>query len=88
MDFLQRVGAEINLTTQSLCIDHYSFPLRGREPEVSDVGHLINAEQTEPLSPDQEERGVGFVGDWEGTVELAETVTVPPLSENSPVLCH
>jgi len=80
MDFLQRVGAEISLTTQSLCIDRYSFPLRGRESEVSDVRRLINAEQTEPLSPDQEERGVGFVGDWEGTVELAETVTVPPLS--------
>ena len=73
MDFLQRVGAEISLTTQSLCIDRYSFPLRGRELEVSDVRRLINAEQTGPLSPDQEERGVGFVGDWEGTVELAET---------------
>ena len=46
MDFLQRVGAEISLTTQSLCIDHYSFPLRGRESEVSGVRRLINAEQT------------------------------------------
>ena len=80
MDFLQLVGAEISLTTQSLCIDRYSFPLRGRESEVSGVRRLINAEQTGPLSPDQEEKGVGLVEDWEGTVELAETVTVPPLS--------
>jgi hypothetical protein len=29
MDFLQRVGAEVSLTDQSLYIDRYSFPLRG-----------------------------------------------------------
>ena len=80
MDFLQRVGAEISLTTQSLCIDRHSFPLRGQESEVSNVRRLINAEQTESLSPDQEEKEAGFVGGWEGTVELAETVTVSPLS--------
>ena len=62
MDFLRQVGAEISLTTQSLCIDRYSFPLRCRESEFSDVRRLINAEQTEPLNPDQEKRGVGFVG--------------------------
>ena len=80
MDFLQQVGAEISLTAQSLCTDRYSFPLRGRESEVSDIRRLINAKQMGSLSPDQEERGAGSVGDWEGTVELAGTVTVPPLS--------
>ena len=31
MDFLQRVGAEVSLTTQSLILNRYSFPLTGRE---------------------------------------------------------
>jgi len=62
MDFLQQVGAEICLTAQSLCIDRYSFPLRGRESEISDVRRLINAEQTGSLSPDQEEEGLGLWG--------------------------
>jgi len=38
MDFLQRVGAEISLTTQSLCLDRYSFPLRDRESEFQMCG--------------------------------------------------
>jgi hypothetical protein len=76
MDFLQQVGAEISLTAQLLYIDRPSFPLRGRESEVSDVWRLINAEQTRSLCPDQEEKGVGSVGDWEGTVELAETYLI------------
>ena len=79
MDFLQRVGAEIILTAQLLCIGRHSFPLKGQEREVSEVQRLINAGRTDSLSPDQEEEGES-VGDWEGTVELAETVTVPPLS--------
>ena len=45
-----------------------------------DVQRLINAEQEEPKSLDQEERVDESVEYWEGTVELAETVTVPPLS--------
>ena len=45
-----------------------------------DVQHLINAEQEEPKSPDQEERVDESVEYWEGTVELTETVTVLPLS--------
>jgi len=80
MDFLQRVGAEISLTAQLLCIGRYSLPLKGQELEFSEVQHLITAGQTESLCLDQEERGAELVGDWEGTVELAETVTVPPLS--------
>ena len=80
MDFLQRVGAEFSLTAQVLYIDRYSFPLRGQEREVSEVQHLINAGQTGSLCPDQEEEGDESVGDWEGTVELAEAVTLPPLS--------
>ena len=79
MDFLQRVGAEISLTTQLLYISHCSFPLRGQEAEVSTVQRLINAGREESSSLDPEEK-VESVGDWEGTVELAETVTVPPFS--------
>ena len=52
------------------------FPLRGQEWEVSEVQRLINAGQTESLCSDQEEWEVESVRDWDGTVELAETVTV------------
>jgi hypothetical protein len=80
MDFLQRVGAEISLTAQLLTIGHHSFPLKGRELEVSGVRRLINAGLGESPSRDLEERKDEPVGDWEGTVELEETVTVPPFS--------
>jgi len=80
MDFLQRVGAEISLTAQLLYIGHCSFPLRGQEADVSTVQRLINAGREESSSLDLEEEKVESVGDWEGTVELAETVTVPPFS--------
>ena len=79
MDFLHRVGADIILTAQLLYIGHY-FPLRGRELEVSEVQRLINVGQTESLCPDQEEKGDEPVGDWEGTVQLAEAVTLLPIS--------
>jgi hypothetical protein len=62
IDFLQQVGAEISLTAQSLYIDRYSFPLRGRESEVSDVRRLINAEQTKSLCPDQKGLGLWGIG--------------------------
>jgi len=89
MDFLQRVGAEISLTAQVVYMDSYSFPLRGQEREVSEFQRLINAGQTGSLCPDQEEEGDGSMGDWEGTVELAETVTLPSsLWKNSPVSCR
>ena len=80
MDFLQQVGAEISLTTQSLNIGRYTFPLKGRECGVSKVWRLITAEPEETSGLDQEEGESEPVGDWEGTVELAGTVTVPPLS--------
>jgi len=80
MNFLQRVGAEISLTAQILFIGHYSFPLKSRELEVSGTQRLITVGRTESLCFDREEGETGLVGDWEGTVELAETVTVPPLS--------
>jgi hypothetical protein len=54
MDFLQKVGAEISLTTQSLHIGHYSFPLRGQEPETSTFRRLINAEREESSGLGQE----------------------------------
>ena len=79
MDFLQRVGAEISLTVHLLDIGRYSFPLRGRERETSPVWRLINAGSGGSFSLEQEERENGPVGDWEGTVELAEAVSVPPL---------
>jgi ABC-type xylose transport system substrate-binding protein len=85
MDFLQRVGAEISLTAQLLCIGHCSFPLRGQESEVSTVQRLINTEQEESSGRDQEEVGSESVGDWEGTVELAKTDGNPAFCENSPV---
>ena len=80
MDFLQRVGAEISLTTQSLTVGRYSFPLMDRGRGFSTVRRLINAGSEESFSLVPEEIEHESVGDWEGTVELAETVTVPPLS--------
>ena len=65
MDFLQRVGAEISLTAQLLTIGHHSFPLKGRELEVSGVRRLINAGLGESSGRDLEERQVEPVGDWE-----------------------
>jgi hypothetical protein len=79
MDFLKRVGAEISLTAQSLNIGRHTFPLRGRECEVSKLRRLINAEPEEISSLDQEEGESEPVGDWECTVELAEPMTVPHL---------
>ena len=77
MDFQQRVGDEIILTTQSLNIGHYTFPLKDLEYGVSKVRRLITAETEETSDLDQEEGEDKPVWDWEGTVELAETVTVP-----------
>jgi hypothetical protein len=80
MDFLQQVGAEISLTTQLLHIGHCSFPLNGQERGASTFRRLANVESGGPPNLDREGRGDEPVDDWEGTVELAETVTVPPLS--------
>ena len=66
--------------TLSLNIGRYSFPLMSREQGFSTVRRLINAGSEESSSLDPEETRSEPVGDWEGTVELAETVTVPPLS--------
>jgi hypothetical protein len=81
MDFLQRVGAGISLTPQLLRIDRHSFPLKGRELGFPEVQRLITAVQKGSMYHDQQEKEVDEPGeDWEGTVELAETVTIPPLS--------
>ena len=64
MDFLQRVGAEISLTTQSVNIGRYSFPLKRREQGHLTVQRLINAELRGPPHPDSEERNSEPVGDW------------------------
>ena len=69
-------------------MDRYSFPFKGQEREVSDVRRLINVGQTGSLCPDQEEEGDESVGDWEGTVELAETDPTRSLWKNSPVSCQ
>jgi hypothetical protein len=89
MDFLQRVGAEISLTAQSLSIGHYTFPLSDREYGISKVQRLITAGPEEISGLDQEE-GESVeesepVWDWEGTVELAETDGTPAFCENNPV---
>jgi len=53
MDFLQHVGAEISLTTQSLNIGHYTFPLKDLECGVSNVRRLITADPEETSDLDQ-----------------------------------
>ena len=77
MDFLQRVGAEIILTAQLLHIGHHSFPLRGQQSGVWTVQRLINGGQKGPSGPGKEECENESGEDWEGTVQLAEAVTVP-----------
>jgi hypothetical protein len=80
MDSLQQMGADISLTSRSLIIDRYSFPLTDWESGVSKHQRLAN-EGTERLGiHSQEERSDGAVEDWVGTVEVAGTVTVSPLS--------
>jgi hypothetical protein len=58
----------------------YSFPLRSREKGDPKVQRLINAESRGSPDLGSEEGNSEPVGDWEVTVELAETVTVTPLS--------
>jgi len=80
MDYLQQVGAEISLTTQSLNIGCYSFPLMSREQGISKFRRLIAVGSEGFPSLDPEEIESEPVEDWEGTVELAETVTVTTIS--------
>ena len=80
MDFLQSEGAEISLTAQSFHVGGYSFPLKGQESKFATVQRLINAEAEQTSRRGPEEGESRSVEDWEGTVELAETVTIPPLS--------
>jgi hypothetical protein len=80
MDFLRQVGAEISLTDQLLHIGHYSFPLNGRVQGVSMVRSLRNSGPAGSSGLDREEGGNEPVENWEGTVELAGAVIVPPLS--------
>jgi hypothetical protein len=80
MDFLHLEGAEISLADRVLNIGLCSFPLNGREQVSPTVWRLINAKLKGLPNSGREEEGHEPVKDWEGTVELAETVTVPPLS--------
>ena len=80
MDFLQSVGAEISLTAELLHVGRCSFPLKGQESEVATVQRLINGESEQTSRCGQEEGKDESEEDWEGSVELAEAVTVPPLS--------
>jgi len=80
MDFLQRVGAEISLTARSLIIGRHTIPLVDWESRVSTVQSLANCGRNEPTLLSQEREDDGLVEEWVGTVELAETVTVPPLA--------
>ena len=62
MDFLQRVGVEINLIAQLLYIGRRSFPLRGQELEFSEIHRLIKAGLSGPL-------GLGYLGKEDESVE-------------------
>jgi hypothetical protein len=50
------------------------------ETGVSTVQRLISGGRNEPILLSQEREDDGLVEEWVGTVELAETVTVPPLA--------
>jgi hypothetical protein len=87
LDFLQKVGADISLTDNSLTIHTKQFSLSS--PGLS---ALASSDSAAPLNPPHGliTGGAGKARDltdgWEdyescmGTVELAETVSVPPLS--------
>lgn len=74
------MGAEISLTTHSLIIDQYSFPLKEWELGASKDQRLANEGQERFWIHSSVEESGGSEGGWVGTVELAETVTVPHLS--------
>ena len=76
--------AKTSLTAQLLLIGHNSFPLKSQELEFSGTQRLITAGQTESLCLEREEGEAEVVGDWEGTVELAEAVTAPSLCGRVP----
>ena len=79
MDFLQRVVAEIRMTSRPLDIDHHTFHFvdQGRTP----TGPCLASGGGEwPALLTHSEMTDESVGDWVRTVELAATVSVPPLS--------
>ena len=80
MDFLQRVEAEVSLTSRSLNLNHYLFPLTDRESGVSGDQRLASEGHRRLGVGGHEEDDGKIVDDWVGTVELAGTVTVSPLS--------
>jgi hypothetical protein len=80
LDFLQQVGAGISLTTLSLTVGDHLFPLPGWTQEASTNQSLANDGWGEATCQPNECNSNEPVEDWVGTVELAEAVTVPPLS--------
>jgi hypothetical protein len=61
MVFLQQVGAEISLTSQSLFMGHHSLPLIAQEQVDSGIRRLISAGYTVHLPLDRrKERGEGL----------------------------
>jgi hypothetical protein len=80
LDFLQQVGAEISLTARSLTIGDHLFPLSGWKQEASTNQSRAHDGWGEATFPPNEWDSDEPVEDWVGTVELAEAVTVPPLS--------
>jgi hypothetical protein len=81
MDFLQRVGAELSLTARSLIMGRHTIPWTDCTQGVSTVRRLANEGREEPsVSSQEREVDNESVEEWVDTVELAETVTVPPLA--------
>jgi hypothetical protein len=80
LDFLQRVGAEISLTARSLTIGDHSFPLSGWQQVASTNRSLANYGWDKATFHSNKWEGDEPVEDLVGTVDLAEAVTVPPLS--------
>ena len=80
MDFLQRVGAEISLTSQELVIDQHTFQFVDQEGKTPTGPSLAREDREGTVLPTHSEVGVESVEDRVGTVELAETVSLPPLS--------
>jgi hypothetical protein len=87
LDFLQRVGAEISLTDNLLTLRNRQFSLSSAGPlaNIASDPEVLHESTRGPITHESEE-ALDPTDGWEedesciGTVELAEAVSVPPLS--------